>query len=43
VSATATTQGGGTAYGQSYGLLPTGGANPVGDNFGLVVQLQLMF
>jgi hypothetical protein len=44
VSATATTQGGGTAYGQSYGLLPTGGASqPVGDNFGLVVQLQLMF
>ena len=45
VSATATQQGGGTAYGQSYGLLPTGGltGNPTGDNFGLVVQLQLMF
>jgi hypothetical protein len=49
VSSTATTQGG--DYSASYGLLPTGvdfagapSANGVtGDNFGLVVQLQLMF
>ena len=44
VSATATQQGGGTSYGNSYGLLDTGiTGQPVGDNFGLVVQLQLMF
>jgi hypothetical protein len=44
VSSTATQQGG--DYSASYGLLPTGvgGGTPVtGDNFGLVVQLQLMF
>jgi hypothetical protein len=44
VSATATQQGG--DYSANYGLLPTGvgGGTPVtGDNFGLVVQLQLMF
>ena len=49
VSSTATQQGG--DYSASYGLLPTGvdfagAASPngvVGDNFGLVVQLQLMF
>jgi hypothetical protein len=46
VSATATQQGG--DYSASYGLLPTGGGPGItgavtGDNFGLVVQLQLMF
>ena len=48
VSTTATTQSGaaaGTAQdaGGSYGMVPTGGADSVGNNFGLVVQLQMMF
>ena len=48
VSTTATTQSGasaGTAQdaGASYGMVPTGGADSVGNNFGLVVQLQMMF
>jgi hypothetical protein len=34
---------GGNSYGGSFGLLETGGTGVVGNNFGLVVQLQLMF
>lgn len=43
VSSTATTQSGATALGASYGMVPTGGTDSVGNNFGLVVQLQMMF